>query len=146
MPEDEKPVETEVTVSDKEINEINKEIDQVEGNKETKIAERVRKEIEAENKLKALEQSKVDLEKQLEEQKKTSEQLKKEQEEAIQKVVEQRVSEEVTKRKAIVSSASPFKQTEETRADLVKNLTSDDVERIEKTSYDAFIENRGRSK
>lgn len=122
----------EVVVSDKELKQVENEVKQQEANKEKEIADKVRAELEQEQKTKKLAEEKAALEKKLAEQEEALKRSKEEQESAMNKLVEQRLKEELTKRKAIVPPPSTGTTTKQL------NVDPQDIDGIEMASYEAF--------
>lgn len=130
--------QADVTVSNEEIEAVEQEVKKLNADKEKEIAEKVRAEMQTESKMKELETSKAELEKQLNEQKQALEAARAEQEKAMSKIVEQRVADEVTKRKGLVNNQQPFNQTPQ--GSPIDNLTPEQQKQIENDSYRAFMD------
>lgn len=122
-----------VVVSDDDINRVEQELKQQRSNTEKEIADKVRKEMEMERKVKELEAERAKREEEYKQQQEELARLKKEQEEALNKEVERRLAEEQVRRKAVVVDKTPKQTTG------LGDLSPDDIKRIEEESASAFI-------
>lgn len=136
-------VDEQVVVSDEEIKKVEDAMKQKSLDKEKEIAEKVRKELEAERKLKELELAKAELEKKLAAEAEEKKRLKEEQEKMLNDEVEKRIQEEMTRRKATVSSSNSPQTDKPKSNNPFEKYTEDQIRMAEYESEKAWRKANG---
>jgi len=132
---DEEQKSEEVKVTDAEINAVEHEVKKQEASEKEAVAVKVRAEMEQEQKLKELEGEKTKLESQLAEQKEAAELAEKERGDAMTKLVDEKMAEELAKRKAVVNTDDPFHADKKSPVD---DLTAEQQKQVEEESRAEF--------
>lgn len=135
--------EEKVTVSDKEIQEVERQVKSQEADVVKSVEEKIRKEIVAETRAKELEQKLAEQQKATQEALAEAQRAKQESESYIKRQVEERLRmEQEARSKVRVDSTNPFTGGSTARP----VITANDVPAIDKASYEMFLEQRDKSK